>query len=401
MAESSNAAIVSNEAYLRLEVVEHSITSTNANVTQMSTEMRALTAQSAQLATQMAAFIASQSQPRVLPTSPPPPPPLTNFVNLHLPLPPPYTGISSEFPIFRLKITQAIRGNLITEQVQQIDYASGALQGDAAVWFQGLLGPNGLISPLYTLDIFLDELERYFGGAITLQTREKALADLRQTGSVTELAIAFQNITNTFSPRWPDHPLIWAFSLKLKSDIKYELFSRGAIPVVFHDYVAAAVFIEQNLAAANRSRQGHPSPPPSRPASRPSLLPSPGQHTPGSDPMQVDGTRGTQGILTTAERQRRQAANTCHTCGQHGHHARQCGKDGRGGQSAYQLRGAVALPLVAPPGYPDAPPGYQLGYVPLGVPPVYPTPWAQLPPPLSSPSSFVPPPGPKNFTPSQ
>ena len=382
-------------AFGRLQSVEHALTATNGNVTQMGTAINQLTSEIARL-------IALQSVPVLAPVQPPPPPPpiSSTRVNLHLPLPTPYTGIPGEFPIFKIKICQAIRGNLIQEPDQQIDYASGALQGAAAVWYQGLLEANGLLSPSYTLDSFLAALEGYFGGSITLQTREKALFDLRQSSSVTELAIAFQNITNTFDPRWPDHPLIYTFSQKLKSEIRYELFSRGGIPTDFQGYITAAVSIENNLAAANRSRHGQPPPSP-RPTPRPGLLPSPGPQPQGSDPMQVDGTRGNRGIPTPEERARRQSANLCHTCGQPGHHARECGKGARGGQSAYQLRGVPALPPGAPSGYPDVPPGYQLGYIPLGAPPVYPTPWAQLPPPPSPHTSFVPPPGPKNSNPSQ
>ena len=52
----------------------------------------------------------------------------------------------------------------------------------------------------HALEIFLQALTDSFGGGITLASREHPLDTLRQTGIVQELAIAYQNITNTFTP---------------------------------------------------------------------------------------------------------------------------------------------------------------------------------------------------------
>ena len=71
------------------------------------------------------------------------------------------------------------------------------------------------LPPSYDLTSFFKELEDFFGGAVTLQSRERALRSLRQTGAISELAIAFQNIVHTFSPLWADHPLIYTFLDKL------------------------------------------------------------------------------------------------------------------------------------------------------------------------------------------
>ena len=86
---------------------------------------------------------------------------------------------------------------------------------------------------------------------------------LRQTGSVSELAIAFQNITNTFIPRWGDHPLIFVFSQKLRETVRFEMTAWGAIPLTFQTYIAAAISVEHNHAAAALSRN-HLLPPPFR-----------------------------------------------------------------------------------------------------------------------------------------
>ena len=39
-------------------------------------------------------------------------------------------------------------------------------------------------------------MANFFGGAVNVMTWERTLIDLRQTGSVSDHAIAFQNITN-------------------------------------------------------------------------------------------------------------------------------------------------------------------------------------------------------------
>ena len=112
--------------------------------------------------------------------------------------------------------------------------------------------------PSYDLGRFFRELEDFFGGGVTLQSRERSLDNLRHTGTMSEVAIPSQNITHTFSPRWPDHPFIYLFSKKLKENIRFELTARGSIPTTFHAYLAATISVEQNQAAAALSRS-HPS----------------------------------------------------------------------------------------------------------------------------------------------
>ena len=98
---------------------------------------------------------------------------------------------------------------------------------------------------------------------------------LRQTGSVSDLAVAFQTITHSFIPRWPDHPFIYLFSRKLKESVRFELTARGSLPLTFPAYVAAAITVEQNQAAAASSRSQPPSQPPPRPPPRALPLPAP------------------------------------------------------------------------------------------------------------------------------
>ena len=57
--------------------------------------------------------------------------------------------------------------------------------------FYGLTPVTFRVPPTYTLLSFLQELEDFFGGRVTLQHLERSLINLRQTGTVSELAIQF------------------------------------------------------------------------------------------------------------------------------------------------------------------------------------------------------------------
>ena len=75
------------------------------------------------------------------------------------------------------------------------------LKGTAGDWYEGLVDlVTCLAPPTLTFDAFLVQLSDYFGGGVTIQTLERSLINLRQTGSVSKFAVAFQNITNAFNP---------------------------------------------------------------------------------------------------------------------------------------------------------------------------------------------------------
>ena len=177
--------------------------------------------------------------------------------NLNLSPPSNFFGTPSDLPMFKLRLYQYLMGNFNTygDNATQFLYAGSLLEGSAAQWYSTLVDPiTLLLPPSYKLDSFWQELEDFFGGGVTLQSRERSLDVLRQTGSVSELAISFQNITSPFTPRWSDHPLIYVFSTKLKEVVRFELMSRGTIPVTFQAYVALAIKVELNQAAAASSR---------------------------------------------------------------------------------------------------------------------------------------------------
>ena len=213
-------------------------------------------------------------------------PALIRAPNLKLPQPPFFTGISSELPTFKLKLGQFLMGNPSTysDSPSQLLFAGALLTGSAGKWYAALVDKSTFrLPPHYTLASFFHALDDYFGGAVTLDSWERELDGLRQTGTVSELAISFQNITMNFDPNWPDHPLIYLFSRKMKESIRFQLTSQGSIPTTFQAYVAAAISVENNLLAPTLSRshtqQPHPaiprSPPPPRLPSFPPPRPTP------------------------------------------------------------------------------------------------------------------------------
>ena len=149
-------------------------------------------------------FYAEVTHLRGVANQPPPPPPQQPRPNLNLPTPPKFFGLPSELPMFKLNLYQFLMGNYTTygDHESHLLFAGSLLKGSAGQWYSTIVDPSTLrLPPSYTLDSFWQELEDFFGGGVTLQSRERSLDVLRQTGSVSELTISFQNITSTFIPR--------------------------------------------------------------------------------------------------------------------------------------------------------------------------------------------------------
>ena len=323
--------------------------------------------------------------------------------DMPVPNPLPFLGMANDLPRFKLKLTHYLWGHQTSYPTPQrrLLYSASLLLGAAEQWLITHVDPiTTLLPSTWDVDTLFVELENFFGGAATLQSRERDLRTLKQTDSVSNLAIQFQTITHTFHPPWPDHPLIFIFSDKLRESIRFELMARGDVPTTFSTYVAAAIAVEQNQAAATLSRNQLPSRPPfptkqpSFPLPRPSQPPPPPQHI----PMDLDGTRGARGPLTLEERRRRSDAGLCGYCGQPGHLIATCPAAARAG-TRVQARSAQLVPhhsFYPPAGYQPMPAGYQLLSPHQGP---FPGPWIPLP----SPHAHFPQPAspPKNDNPSQ
>ena len=86
--------------------------------------------------------------------------------------------------MFKLRLYQYLICNYSTygDHATQLLYAGSLLEGSAAQWYSTLVDPATLLlPPSYTLDSFWQELEDFFGGGVTLQSRERSLDVLRQT----------------------------------------------------------------------------------------------------------------------------------------------------------------------------------------------------------------------------
>ena len=121
---------------------------------------------------------------------PQPAPPPHFHPNLNLSPPPPFSGSPLLFPTFKMKLMHFLVGNRNTypDSESQLLYAGQLLDGPAYQWYQSMVDPDTFQLPLsYDLHRFFQELEAFFGGAVTLHSRERSLDLLHQTSSVSDL----------------------------------------------------------------------------------------------------------------------------------------------------------------------------------------------------------------------
>ena len=98
--------------------------------------------------------------------------------NLNPPPPPNFFGIPSEIYSFKLRLCQFLGANMDTysDSQSQLLYAGSLLSGLAGQWYISLVDLDTLHLPLsYTIDTLLLALEEFFGGGVTLQSRERSL----------------------------------------------------------------------------------------------------------------------------------------------------------------------------------------------------------------------------------
>ena len=184
-----------------------------------------------------------------------------NWPNLDLPKPSQFSGNPLELNTFKIKHTHFLRGNFNTyfNNRSQVMCVAALLSGPAAQWYETLFNPYTMEFPHhYNLDNFLAELTKKIGGGLTMASQENSLDDLRQTKSVSAPAIAFQNIINTYVPRWNDSASIYSSSIKFKEAIRFEITARGNVPILLlMAYIAATITVEHNQADAVKGRPQH------------------------------------------------------------------------------------------------------------------------------------------------
>ena len=123
--------------------------------------------------------------------------------NVNLQPPPTYSGSPLHLSTFKMKLIHFLVGNRNTypDSQSQLLYAGQLLEGPAYQWYQSMVDPITFqLHPSYDLHRFFQELEEFLGGAVTLHSRERSLDLLRQTGSVSDLAIAIQSSPTLSTP---------------------------------------------------------------------------------------------------------------------------------------------------------------------------------------------------------
>ena len=113
--------------------------------------------------------------------------------NLNLQPPPTCSGSPLQLSTFKMKQIHFPVCNLnkYPDSESQLLYAGQLLEAPAYQWYQSMVDPNTFqLHPSYDLHRFFQELEEFFGGAVTLHSRERSLDLLRQTSSVSDHALA-------------------------------------------------------------------------------------------------------------------------------------------------------------------------------------------------------------------
>lgn len=195
-----------------------------------------IAAQTTVFTAQFQAHVQALTVPPPQPAPISPPIPQAGFIhpNLNLPTPPFFYGTNPmDLPGWSMTITQFIMASPHTfvTDANKIVCAGSLLSGPARTWYEAKVDPaTYLLPPAYTLPIFLRELAAFFGSGITQATQERALTTLRQTTTVTQLAIDSQIITNTFDPLWADGPLIYILGGSLRRWFGSNFFPRWGAP---------------------------------------------------------------------------------------------------------------------------------------------------------------------------
>ena len=91
--------------------------------------------------------------------------------SLNLPLPPRFSRSSSDLNYFKLRLIQYLGSNMdaYAESHNQILFTGSLMDGLAARWYEFLTDPSTYHVPsTYTFDSFIQELDDFFGGGVTL-----------------------------------------------------------------------------------------------------------------------------------------------------------------------------------------------------------------------------------------
>ena len=105
-------------------------------------------------------------------------------LDMPIPNPLPFLGVANDLPRFKLKLTHYLWGHQTSYPTPQrrLLYSASLLLGAAEQWLITHVDPiTTLLPSSWDVDTLFSELENFFGGAATLQSRERDLRALKQT----------------------------------------------------------------------------------------------------------------------------------------------------------------------------------------------------------------------------
>jgi hypothetical protein len=256
--------------------------------------------------------------------------------------PEPFNGERGQLKNFtsKLQLKYFAEPSRFTTDEVKIAYAGALLRGNAYSWFRPLLTSNDDI--IHDYELFQAALEQVFGDPDEVQTAERELRALRQTGSVATYVSNFRRIMSYL--QWNNAALTSQFYIGLKDHVKDE-FARTGKPIVLEDMMETSITIDNRYYDRQlEKKQEHPHSIVQR-GLRPSTTTRPVREqnyprrfgssttTPanvwdrnygGPRPMELDAWRPKFKKLSDEEKKRRMDNKLCLYCGKPGHFSDKC-----------------------------------------------------------------------------
>ena len=231
-----------------------------------------------------------------------------------------------------------------TTEEDKVVFCSTYLRGSAYNWFEPtltnflentLLNRKALTTAIFGSYIrFKEEIKKVYAGIDEERTAARQILMLRQTGSATEYASKFQQISSRLE--WEDAALTEVFYTGLKEHVKDEI-SRIERPDELSEMTETAIRIDNRIYERQMERNRGRSTsfqPRYKANSGKTKKPYPGMYPREMDldatqhrshPRTKNGKfKPRQGKLTQAQRDERKKNDQCMYCGKPGHYAKEC-----------------------------------------------------------------------------
>ncbi|KAF4119253.1 Zinc knuckle [Geosmithia morbida] len=210
----------------------------------------------------------------------------------------------------------------------KVMFAAGRLRGTALKWFEPTMRkyvnnpaspPDDVQEVMFDYGQFENSLLQVFGSADEEREAENQLKRLRQTGSMSEYATKFLQVTSKLP--WESDHLMSAFYDGMKEEVKDEIYKMDR-PYDLATYMSMAVKIDDRQYSRRRERnQGNKYYP--KPFRRSNNQRSNNANQ-GKPRRQQSTAFGQHAGLMELDAMRDKSKETCHSCGKKGHYAREC-----------------------------------------------------------------------------